>query len=820
MKAIEAMEKAEQRKKDSHDEAGTKRRRSSSSYKNDSNLDASSADESKPEPKMRNRKKGRSKAAGGVTPVGTPGTPQRRRSRVMSGGSASNMSADESMTPGNGGCDSAAVAVSANLENRYNGPFRFPKTKKSLMSDWLQESESNNSINDDDDVSANYLKGSRSPPGIATHLLRSSSAASSPVKNVCSAKKRWLRQAISEDHTDEITVNGSASPSSAEAVMDMVTPLKKRRLANYKEDQEQEHPEDQMDNVKVPNGLKKQILQNLVVEAVLNKAMEDMLATPAASTVAASEVKPEVKEEVKAPEPNSAFKSFFNTNVALEALEAEIAASKKQREEEHAQTFSPPPNDEVKQESVEMEVGGQTENVSADESAISACTPLDDSALPNKTEEQTKAEKINETVIKEEEQPQLEEVEEPVGVTLAASSATPPPTPQLAVMEAKPKAKKRVSLADYKSLRRVSSSNSTPSTPVVEATPPTLLSTAVSLPPVPLPATAATTSVKEQPQAQPLEDPGTPTQDEHTASSATMLTSTTSSNLPPTLNTLPLFEKLDKLELAQQEIKRKASQNSYISLETTSVASPVFEPKREDLTSRLQKEFGLLVDNDLNEDDQGADDDAGDATPEEDSPPPPPTTGPASTRFLPSQIPSYTQNYPPPPPRPSHATSAAAPAALGAPVPHHSYTSKYPPPPPPPSSSGAGGLGFQGSLNFPPPPPPVNYGKEHMVQQAQALPPPPPAPLPALKANGPSLTSSSRRPPSKDYYNRGSPGGGGGRGYYTSNSHRDQRREHHGRDRDGNRDHRDRDHRDHRDRDYRSQQSSSSRRAYQSRNYY
>jgi hypothetical protein len=65
-------------------------------------------------------------------------------------------------------------------------PFRFPKTKKSLMSDWLQESESN-SVVDDDDVSANYLKGSRSPPGIATHLLRT---ASSPVKNVCSAKKR------------------------------------------------------------------------------------------------------------------------------------------------------------------------------------------------------------------------------------------------------------------------------------------------------------------------------------------------------------------------------------------------------------------------------------------------------------------------------------------------------------------------------------------------------------------------------------------------------------------------------------------------------
>ena len=51
MKAIEAMEKAEQRKKDGTDgtpgDPPSKRRRSSSSYRNDSNLEASSADESK-----------------------------------------------------------------------------------------------------------------------------------------------------------------------------------------------------------------------------------------------------------------------------------------------------------------------------------------------------------------------------------------------------------------------------------------------------------------------------------------------------------------------------------------------------------------------------------------------------------------------------------------------------------------------------------------------------------------------------------------------------------------------------------------------------
>ena len=124
-------------------------------------------------------------------------TPQRRRSRVLSGGSVSNMSADElagnhsqgSETPlSTGGTGSGTNAT-------VGGPFRFPKTKKSLMSDWLQESESN-SVADDDDVSANYLKGSRSPPGIATHLLRSASTTSSPVKNVCSAKKRLVFSTI------------------------------------------------------------------------------------------------------------------------------------------------------------------------------------------------------------------------------------------------------------------------------------------------------------------------------------------------------------------------------------------------------------------------------------------------------------------------------------------------------------------------------------------------------------------------------------------------------------------------------------------------
>merc|ERR1711874_715730 len=176
---------------------------------------------------------------------------------------------------------------------------------------------------------------------------------------------------------------GSMASPSSEAAMDMVTPLKKRRLANYKEDTENE--EQLMDSLAVgdtsppvnvtnavhgspdvprhvPNGLGKQILQNLVLEAVLGGAMEDMLSEPAALPESSDEAKAgddskeddqimeeeeekvQIKDQemdtsttkpavvVKAPEPNSAFKSFFNSNVSLEALEAEIAASKKQRE--------------------------------------------------------------------------------------------------------------------------------------------------------------------------------------------------------------------------------------------------------------------------------------------------------------------------------------------------------------------------------------------------------------------------------------------------------------------------------------------------------
>ena len=387
MKAFEAMEKAEQRKKEGQAEgtvslgghqsvrgstdsdkssSNHKRRRSSAKdvgkANADSNVDASSAedmanddtddgdeDESSGKKKLeKNKKKFTRSNKGRKT---GPNTPKRRRSRISSGGSLSGKE-EISINTTKESIQDSSSGRSSNTASSQNGPFRFPKTKKSMMSDWLQEANEisrspNPTFCDDDDVSANYLKGSRSPPGIAMHLLRSSIGSNattaplspniqsphSPVKSggnhVCSAKKRWLRQAISEDHAPgeimspahevAFMTNGNSPGSSGESaaqgepasftISDYVTPLKKRRIQSYKDEQkflEEEanasseegllHPSkagtDSTDFVSkistsynsysedvkiIPNGIKKKLLHNLVLEAVLDRAMEDML---------------------------------------------------------------------------------------------------------------------------------------------------------------------------------------------------------------------------------------------------------------------------------------------------------------------------------------------------------------------------------------------------------------------------------------------------------------------------------------------------------------------------------------------------------------
>ena len=590
MKAIEQMEKAEQRKKEQSEHHGGgggghksdndrsnmsatgKRRRSSSKHSlglnSDYNVDlASSADESNlrsGENKRVTKKKGRKNSSSNL--------PERRRSRVLSGGSASAMSENENL-------DGSSTP---NTANSSNSPFRFPKTKKSRMSDWLQETEGDG----DDDVSGKYLRGSRSPPGIATHLLRS--APHSPVKSVCSAKKRWLRQAISEDHSeDTIVTNGSASPVDHNS--DYVTPLKKRRLASYKDDQgiTEESERDAMESEApyAPNSLKKKLLHNMVLEAVLDKAMEDMLGgkpsspqvkteedlkmecpdTPSPGKENApkiedvenshDEVKSKMLQEdenevpstksstsppppttssssfIKTPEPSSVFKSFFKSNVSLEELEAEIEATKKQREETSVATA--PINEspmtaagdhladttKVKDETVNQEIKTECDTKPSEDqlgNLLNNSTEVKPAGnvvetIPDTNEDVRTATPSGETTTN----PSLLKEEVKLEVDMAK--------PEIEKEPPKPKEKKRVSLADYKRRRKQEGQLS-------------------------VTGKISTQSSTEEKKTYNEEGPGTPTLDEQLHSMTVP---------PPTLNTLPLFEKLEKLEKVHKENKHK-----------------------------------------------------------------------------------------------------------------------------------------------------------------------------------------------------------------------------------------------------------------------
>jgi len=324
MKAIEQMERAEARKRQEGEfgisdgqSRPAKRRRSNSTAKNkdnaDSALDASSADEANIDSKTLSSRQGRRRRAGPSAQA-----PQRRRSRAKSGDSQSaEISADEAGVTSVEGAQSADLGVEAHQE------FRFPKHKKHMVAEYLggnadryetvakkivhiikNDPTNFSSEGLEDDVSSNYLRGSRSPPGIANHLLRSTSNTAipappkSPVKSSmgCSAKKRWLRAAMSEDHS-EVMVNGGSEPGGCSPApispepSDHYTPLKKRRLASYKESGE-DSPTPPPDisaglsaatmadkfvkGLPLPNGLKKRLISNLVIDSVLDKALDDM----------------------------------------------------------------------------------------------------------------------------------------------------------------------------------------------------------------------------------------------------------------------------------------------------------------------------------------------------------------------------------------------------------------------------------------------------------------------------------------------------------------------------------------------------------------
>jgi hypothetical protein len=177
---------------------------------------------------------------------------------------------------------------------------------------------------------------------------------------------------------------------------------------------------------------------------------------------------------IKTPEPSSVFRSFFTSDVSIEKLEAEIEASKKARMEEDLKNPSAEPASSAVPDCV-------TPTVPEDPAETFGRSSID------RRDSETSASEAS----------------------FKADSAEPAPD------AAKPKEKKRFSLADYKKRRQT------------EGVP-----------------------VSSEARAEDREGPGTPTLDEELATLAA----------PPTLNTLPLFEKLEKLEKAQKESKKKGKQ--------------------------------------------------------------------------------------------------------------------------------------------------------------------------------------------------------------------------------------------------------------------
>ncbi|XP_063227659.1 treacle protein-like isoform X2 [Bacillus rossius redtenbacheri] len=119
---------------------------------------------------------------------------------------------------------SACLLVAAAVDNLAPG-FKFPKTKKALMNEWLNQPPTPPEVMVDSALALSHNKCLVQGQGV-THAKAGSG----------SAKKRWLRQAISE----EGEVGGSPN-SRAESPpgSDCVPPLKKRRFARESMSSEQ-----------------------------------------------------------------------------------------------------------------------------------------------------------------------------------------------------------------------------------------------------------------------------------------------------------------------------------------------------------------------------------------------------------------------------------------------------------------------------------------------------------------------------------------------------------------------------------------------------
>ncbi|XP_045620704.2 uncharacterized protein upSET isoform X1 [Procambarus clarkii] len=252
MKAFERMEKAAQRRqemekkkeedkcKDPKDKDKKRCEGEEDDWEKTSSADECVRNTPGAERSRRKGKKGRGK-----------GSPQKRNiHRVDS--TASDLTGDESscasvglMSPVGGSIEGIALNFNSPPQGNSNGMgFRFPKTKKALMNEWLNE-------NVDPVLPGGNVPGVvELPSGVPTCYMRSpatplrrSSVNQTVIQGTLlnldmpggSAKKRWLRQAISEE-TESPQFNGlcpspNSRPDSPTGGGDYITPLKKRRLA-------------------------------------------------------------------------------------------------------------------------------------------------------------------------------------------------------------------------------------------------------------------------------------------------------------------------------------------------------------------------------------------------------------------------------------------------------------------------------------------------------------------------------------------------------------------------------------------------------------
>jgi hypothetical protein len=194
--------------------------------------------------KRKGRRRGRSGShSGGGSKVTSPRKPQLISQR--SSGSGGDMRSTSTESDVNSADESKTTTEAGSQLESSDSNFRLPKTKKLMMTEWYRSNSptptSSPSGGDPSSFPQQYIRRNMASPGtVVASTSSSSSVVTTPTTcsttsfnpitpntsmENASAKKRWLRQAISEE-TDASSPN--SRPLSPVATGDCLAPLKKR----------------------------------------------------------------------------------------------------------------------------------------------------------------------------------------------------------------------------------------------------------------------------------------------------------------------------------------------------------------------------------------------------------------------------------------------------------------------------------------------------------------------------------------------------------------------------------------------------------------